>query len=428
MAPAVSALAPAVDAVVRVPVRGLFADDLHERIALVDQQVQRLTGWLSAAAGELQTVTGGQVRTETGGRRSTVGWLAEATRSSSASVGSQVRTATALRALPLVVEAVLDGVLTQAQAQVLSRLVGRIPTEHLLECQAELVRVASGRDPVQLGAWVQHLIATHCEPALDADEADAHAARYLQTSRGADGSVKGRFCLAAGDGEAVLTAIEALARKQGDADERSAGQRRADAIVDMAEQVLRHGDLPDHGGHRPQLSYVLPADWAARQDGRDHCPTCSRCPQHRPASLAVLAFLLALAVTLAVTGPAFAIETQAAFEDPKLQARYEQLNDELRCLVCQNQTIADSNAGLAVDLRREVREMIAAGKTDDEIRDFMTQRYGDFVLYKPPVTARTYLLWGAPVILLLIALGSVAMIVAKRSRKPIEPDTEEEPA
>jgi len=184
------------------------------------------------------------------------------------------------------------------------------------------VRVASGRDPVQLGAWVQHLIATHCEPALDADEADAHAARYLQTSRGADGSVKGRFSLAAGDGEAVLTAIEALARKQGDADERSAGQRRADALVDLAEQVLRHGDLPDHGGHRPQLSYVLPADWAARQDGRGHCPTCSRCPQHRPASLADT-------VTAALPGqpgvPAEHACARAAWTGPCTRARMEAL-------------------------------------------------------------------------------------------------------
>ena len=137
------------------------------------------------------------------------------------------------------------------------------------------------------------------------------------------------------------------------------------------------------------------------------------------------ALVLALAVTLAITGPAFAIEAERAFDDPAMQKRYEDLNDELRCLVCQNQTIADSNAPLAQDLRREVREMMTAGRSDDEIREFMTARYGDFVLYSPPVTARTYLLWGAPVILLLIALGSVAAIVAKRARKPIEPDAEE---
>ena len=85
-----------------------------------------------------------------------------------------------------------------------------------------------------------------------------------------------------------------------------------------------------------------------------------------------------------------------------MQARYEHINRELRCLVCQNQTIADSNATLAQDLRREVREMMVAGKTDDEIRTFMIERYGDFVLYRPRMTAGNFLLWAAPVLLLLL--------------------------
>ena len=85
-----------------------------------------------------------------------------------------------------------------------------------------------------------------------------------------------------------------------------------------------------------------------------------------------------------------------------MQARYEHINRELRCLVCQNQTIADSNATLAQDLRREVREMMAAGKSDDEIRTFMIERYGDFVLYRPRMTPVNYLLWAAPVLLLLL--------------------------
>ena len=115
-------------------------------------------------------------------------------------------------------------------------------------------------------------------------------------------------------------------------------------------------------------------------------------------------FLQALLVAwlFTVAGAALAIDTQKAFDDPALQARYEDINRELRCLVCQNQTIADSNATLAQDLRKEVREMIAAGKTDDEIRDFMIERYGDFVLYRPRMTATNFLLWAAPVLLLLL--------------------------
>jgi cytochrome c-type biogenesis protein CcmH len=138
----------------------------------------------------------------------------------------------------------------------------------------------------------------------------------------------------------------------------------------------------------------------------------------------LLGALLAV-VTLLGAAPAHAIDTERAFDDPALQHRYETLNRELRCLVCQNQTIADSNAGLAVDLRREVKEMIQAGKTDDEIRKFMTDRYGDFVLYNPPLTARTYLLWAAPALLLAIALGAVFSIVRRRSRQPIDIDPEE---
>jgi cytochrome c-type biogenesis protein CcmH len=113
---------------------------------------------------------------------------------------------------------------------------------------------------------------------------------------------------------------------------------------------------------------------------------------------------------------ALAIDTGRAFEDPEQQARYELLIKDLRCLVCQNQSIADSNATLASDLRREVREMMIAGQSDQQIRDFMTARYGDFVLYRPPVSPRTWLLWSAPVLLLLGGLGIAAMVVMRRMR------------
>lgn len=154
-------------------------------------------------------------------------------------------------------------------------------------------------------------------------------------------------------------------------------------------------------------------------------PPPSRGRLLRRARVALASALAALCLALTVAPPAHAIDTQTEFEDPALQKRYEALNRELRCLVCQNQTIADSNATLAVDLRREVHAMISAGKSDDEIRAFMTQRYGDFVLYSPPLTARTYLLWAAPALLLAIALLSVFTIVRKRSRQPIDLDPEE---
>ena len=113
---------------------------------------------------------------------------------------------------------------------------------------------------------------------------------------------------------------------------------------------------------------------------------------------------------------ALAIDTGRAFDDPAQQERYERLIKDLRCLVCQNQSIADSNATLASDLRREVREMMIAGQSDDQIREFMTARYGDFVLYRPPVRPRTWLLWSAPVLLLLAGIGIAAMVVMRRMR------------
>ena len=124
-----------------------------------------------------------------------------------------------------------------------------------------------------------------------------------------------------------------------------------------------------------------------------------------------------LAALLALGGQALAIDSEAAFEDPVLQHRYEPINRELRCLVCQNQTIADSNATLAQDLRGEVREMIAAGKSDDEIREFMIERYGDFVLYRPRMTAQNFLLWAAPVLLLLIAAAVLVRVVRRRAQE-----------
>jgi cytochrome c-type biogenesis protein CcmH len=121
----------------------------------------------------------------------------------------------------------------------------------------------------------------------------------------------------------------------------------------------------------------------------------------------------------------YAIDTEAAFPDPVLQGRYEHLTNELRCLVCQNQTIADSNASLAGDLRREVREMIARGDSDADIKRFLTARYGDFVLYDPPLSARTVLLWAAPGLLLLLTVGIVVRTVMRRAKQPIDDETEE---
>ena len=103
---------------------------------------------------------------------------------------------------------------------------------------------------------------------------------------------------------------------------------------------------------------------------------------------------------LSLLAPALAKEAKPV-EDPQIEQRMQALTQQLRCLVCQNETLADSHADLAEDLRKEIREQMKAGKSDREIIAFLTQRYGDFVLYKPPVKATTYLLWFGPFVLLL---------------------------
>ena len=105
------------------------------------------------------------------------------------------------------------------------------------------------------------------------------------------------------------------------------------------------------------------------------------------------------------------------------------ISSELRCLVCQNQTIADSHAELAVDLRAQVREMLQAGKTDQQITEYMTARYGDFVLYRPPFKPATALLWIGPAAMVLIGLGALFVVLRRRSRlaadqfEPEDPDS-----
>ena len=104
--------------------------------------------------------------------------------------------------------------------------------------------------------------------------------------------------------------------------------------------------------------------------------------------------------------------------DPVKNKRLLAIAEKLRCLVCQNQTIAESNADLAIDLRRQVREQIAEGRTDDEIISYMTDRYGDFVLYKPPFKASTVILWVGPIALLVIVLAWYFVTVRRRRKQP----------
>jgi cytochrome c-type biogenesis protein CcmH len=132
---------------------------------------------------------------------------------------------------------------------------------------------------------------------------------------------------------------------------------------------------------------------------------------------------LAVSLTfLLFVAPALAIDTDKAFDDPELQARYEHIIEEVRCLKCQNQSIKDSNAFLAGDLRREIRRMLSEGKSDDEIYDFLVTRYGEFALYRPRMSGKTLVLWIAPLALLLGGGFVLVNILRRRMAMPIDGD------
>jgi cytochrome c-type biogenesis protein CcmH len=123
---------------------------------------------------------------------------------------------------------------------------------------------------------------------------------------------------------------------------------------------------------------------------------------------------LALSLLLAVGAHTVAKEAAPAAADPALEARVMAVAEELRCLVCQNETIAASHAELAVDLRKQIRSQLAGGRTQQQILDYMVERYGDFVLYNPPLKASTLVLWGGPFVLLLVGLGFLAGNILRR--------------
>ena len=123
---------------------------------------------------------------------------------------------------------------------------------------------------------------------------------------------------------------------------------------------------------------------------------------------------------LLLASAALAIDVGQSFDDPELQHRYEKIIAEVRCLKCQNQTIKDSNAFLAEDLRREIRRLIAEGKSDDEVYDFLVVRYGEFALYRPRMSGKTLILWLAPLLFGLIGLAIAVRIVRRRMSLPID--------
>lgn len=142
----------------------------------------------------------------------------------------------------------------------------------------------------------------------------------------------------------------------------------------------------------------------------------------RKASFSVLVATLVCISSLSNVVYAQTAEEQLTFNTTEQEQLYQKLIEELRCLVCQNQNIADSNADLAKDLRSRTYDMIMAGDSEAEIKQFMRERFGDFVLYAPPVDSKTWLLWFGPALVLLAALLFAIRLIMRNARHPIEDD------
>jgi len=132
--------------------------------------------------------------------------------------------------------------------------------------------------------------------------------------------------------------------------------------------------------------------------------------------------VLAAIAALCWVAQALAVDNTPPLPDPAQQARYLGLINEFRCMQCQNETLADSNVGLAADLRGEIHDLILAGKSDDQIRDYLVARYGEFILFRPRMSLRNLWLWSAPAVLLLAGLWIAVRVVRQRAQLPITDD------
>ncbi len=140
----------------------------------------------------------------------------------------------------------------------------------------------------------------------------------------------------------------------------------------------------------------------------------------------ILHAMAAALAALLIVSPVFAKEATPLAEDPVVEQRLIHISEELRCLVCQNESLAGSQAELAQDLRREVRDLIKQGNSDQQIKDFLVSRYGDFVLYRPQIKPSTWLLWGGPFVLLIVGLVVLVSYLRRRSKLIVEAPLSEE--
>ena len=245
--------------------------------------IGRLTGLRDRVLGDLHAAGQGQVVANPASDgpvqfRSLQSWWRDTCTIPGQQAGAEVRRAAVLHDLPIVRDAVVTGDLTPAQAAVLTRLHGRIDHAGLVESQPHLVPVVAPLPTDALNRWVTHQIATHCEPLLDADDRSAETKRYLQLRQEADGTVRGRFVLTTEQAEIVSTVLEPLARRQGLEDQRSIGQRRADALVDVFDGAAAGWTCPTPAGNDPRSPTRSPPSGP-----RETSPPASPSASPRPA-------------------------------------------------------------------------------------------------------------------------------------------------
>lgn len=202
--------------------------------------------------------------------------------------GHAVRRARGLRALPEVSAAAVDGTLSLEQAGAFVPLVGKIGEVELHDLQPALVEGGARRTVDGIQQWVRVLIAMNAEQDLIREQEAAAQKRFLKHRLSADGMIRGTFAFTAEDAEPFLTVLEPLARKAGDDDPRTAGQRRADACIEVFEGAARWMNLPHAGGQRAQVSYVMSSEWAAASDSAEPATGAWTGPQTRSRIEAVL--------------------------------------------------------------------------------------------------------------------------------------------
>ena len=255
-----------------VDVSLVATDELKEYAVGLELAARRLAAMASVALGEVAA------REPDGAAH----WWRDALSLSGEAAGLAVRRAEGLRSLPSVSQAAVDGTISLPQAGAFVPLVGRFDDAELAELQPLLVEGAPGRTVEGIQHWVRVLIAQHDEHDLELEQERAREHRFLKHRRTPDGMTRGSFALADEDSEVFLTVLEALARPAGKEDTRTAGQRRADALVDVFGGAAKWMDLPHAGGQRAQVSYVMTCDWAARLREADPARGAWTGPQTRP--------------------------------------------------------------------------------------------------------------------------------------------------